>query len=252
MNMTTKLKTIKLEVFEKLDTTLSIARERLIQPSDTDYAILALEQTNGVGQQGKKWFSPKGNLALSIVLSTYTFCDIGELALIFATSVYKTIISLITEKASYNLKYKYPNDIYLYEKKLGGVLVEVHQNRMIASVGLNLAHAPEEFISMKDYMRQMSHNEISDKKISDQNPNATENNNTQNPPSNSSLETKHNETREKDSQEYKEYNNTYADPLKINPVEFFHLFWEQHQKDIDSIKKEGMDYVYNHWSKNLL
>lgn len=277
MNMNINLSEIKLEVFEKLDTTLTIARERLSQSTDqqsnTDYAILALEQTNGVGQQGKKWLSPKGNLALSMVLSTYTFCDIGELALIFATSVYKTIIPLITEKASYNLKYKYPNDIYLYEKKLGGVLVEVHQNRMIASIGLNLFYAPEEFISMKNYMSGMTHNNVSEKERFGQNSNINTNNHTENSSNDSSMKIQDIEGLDQNTQDThvthndQDYNIVRQNNImekndgiakidevtqNIDPVEFFYLFWKQHQKDIESIKKEGMDYVYNHWSKNLL
>ena len=137
---------MKLYIFDIIDSTIKKARDHL----NEHCAILAFEQEAGMGKQGSIWHSPKGNLYLSLVLDKYTFCKLEELALIFATSVFLTIELFLPQQYINQLKYKYPNDIYLYNKKISGVLVEVHGNKIIASMGVNLQTAPDPFISLKE------------------------------------------------------------------------------------------------------
>ncbi|GGO75328.1 bifunctional biotin--[acetyl-CoA-carboxylase] ligase/biotin operon repressor BirA [Bowmanella pacifica] len=104
-------------------------------------ACLAEAQTAGRGRQGRKWQSPFG---ASLYLSMYwTFSGgyqaIGGLSLMIGVAVVEALNRLGVE----GLQLKWPNDIYLDGKKLGGVLVEVEgqihdQSHCIVGVGLNI------------------------------------------------------------------------------------------------------------------
>lgn len=87
----------------------------------------AMEQTAGKGQRGNRWFSEKGmNLLFSIALKpdeitgphfqAYDQFSINETA----------ALSVIDFLASYgiNAKIKWPNDIYVSDRKICGMLIE--------------------------------------------------------------------------------------------------------------------------------
>lgn len=104
-------------------------------------ACLAEAQTAGRGRQGRKWQSPFG---ASLYLSMYWsfiggYQAIGGLSLVIGVAVVEALGKLGIE----GLQLKWPNDIYLEDKKLGGILVEVEgqindQSHCIIGIGLNV------------------------------------------------------------------------------------------------------------------
>ena len=99
-------------------------------------------QTAGRGRRGKVWQSPFGaNLYLSMLWrfdSGYQALD--GLSLVIGLAVTKTLEQLYGLSA----QLKWPNDIYVNNKKLGGVLVEVEGQfggacSTIIGIGLNVA-----------------------------------------------------------------------------------------------------------------
>jgi biotin-[acetyl-CoA-carboxylase] ligase BirA-like protein len=96
--------------------------------------VVADQQTGGRGRNGD-WISPLGNLYLSIVLPITL--DAKYLPLIVSYAIVHYY-----EQHSINLRVKWPNDIMLGKKKVGGILVEVvprkEQYSAIIGIGLNL------------------------------------------------------------------------------------------------------------------
>jgi len=102
--------------------------------------VSAKNQTSGKGQTGNKWLTEKDkNLTFSII--TYPKIKPKHafyLNIITALAVQKTLADL-----SIKTKVKWPNDILVDKKKIGGILIEnqingQHINQSIIGIGLNV------------------------------------------------------------------------------------------------------------------
>ena len=126
--------------FKSLDSTNEEAR-RHISDIDNLSVLSALEQTAGRGQRGNTWTSNAGeNLMFSIVLKSPVLMAEDHFALneIAALSVADFL-------STYGIKaqIKWPNDIYVDEKKICGILIEnSFRGKSISSsivgIGLNI------------------------------------------------------------------------------------------------------------------
>lgn len=99
-------------------------------------------QTKGRGRNGKTWFSPIGNnLYFSIYWEINKLKSILGLSLAIAVSLAESLKKLGIK----NIKIKWPNDIYLYKKKLAGILIETikknntKKTSIIIGIGINLS-----------------------------------------------------------------------------------------------------------------
>ena len=100
---------------------------------------LAEHQTNGRGRQTKKWVSPiASNIYLSLHVSVKVPANkIGGMSLIAGISIIEALQKLGVTKA----KIKWPNDIYLNDKKLAGILIEstkIEQDRVQLIIGMGI------------------------------------------------------------------------------------------------------------------
>ncbi|MDY0132100.1 MAG: biotin--[acetyl-CoA-carboxylase] ligase [Desulforegulaceae bacterium] len=102
-------------------------------------SLIAMSQNKGRGQYKKKWYSPKGNLSVSIHLPFIFNNQWSEnyLPLIFGNLLTEALsdFGIITQ-------IKWPNDIFFKGKKLGGILVEKKRNFYLAGIGMNLVSIP--------------------------------------------------------------------------------------------------------------
>ena len=126
----------------EVDSTNAYARELLIKfPTVVEgTTIVAGFQSSGTGQDGKIWESYKGqNLLLSIILHP-EFLNPDELFYLnisMALSVYDFIESLQIK----DCKIKWPNDIYVGNKKIAGLLIHndiEHKSVRNAIIGIGL------------------------------------------------------------------------------------------------------------------
>ena len=105
-------------------------------------ACMAESQSAGRGRRGRPWISPFGaNLYLS-VLRTYAMApeSLQALSLAVGVAVARALQSLGVQ----GVALKWPNDILLGGKKLGGVLLEMAGSgagpwRVVAGIGINVA-----------------------------------------------------------------------------------------------------------------
>lgn len=107
--------------FDSTDSTNKEAR-RQISSLDNLSVLSAMTQTDGRGQQGNSWSSAPGeNLTFSIVLKNpgLDICDQIALSALASLSVTDLLSSNGIEA-----KIKWPNDIYVGNKKICGILIE--------------------------------------------------------------------------------------------------------------------------------
>ena len=97
-------------------------------------------QTDGKGRRDNKWFStPEKSLTFSFILhSKLELEKMGLLPLLTGISIVRGIESATAIQTGL----KWPNDIMLNEKKMGGILIESKQTRnglrAVVGVGLNI------------------------------------------------------------------------------------------------------------------
>ncbi|MCV9387702.1 biotin--[acetyl-CoA-carboxylase] ligase [Reichenbachiella sp. ABR2-5] len=85
--------------------------------------VITEDQTAGKGQRGNSWHSEPGkNLTFSFIIKPHFVSLDRQFQL--HTIVSLGILDAIRKFTNEQLKVKWPNDIYLGEKKLGGILIE--------------------------------------------------------------------------------------------------------------------------------
>lgn len=111
--------------------------------------ILADEQTNGRGQRGAKWDSKAGeNLIFSMFIDTAILSVKDQFVL---TQIISVAVTNLISKFGIEANIKWPNDIYIKGKKIGGILIENQikgsfLNGSIVGIGLNINQI--EFINL--------------------------------------------------------------------------------------------------------
>jgi BirA family biotin operon repressor/biotin-[acetyl-CoA-carboxylase] ligase len=119
----------KLYYFDTISSTNDYAKTLLYEaPEGT--VILSDEQTDAHGRHGASWYSPVGGLWMSVLLNP----DAATLVSIAAGVAVCT--SLHTFGITPGLKW--PNDIMLNRKKIGGILTEIIDDTVIVGIGVNL------------------------------------------------------------------------------------------------------------------
>jgi BirA family transcriptional regulator, biotin operon repressor / biotin---[acetyl-CoA-carboxylase] ligase len=94
--------------------------------------VVADHQTAGRGRLERRWESPSGTaLLVSFVLTPNPLLSL-------AAGV------AAAEACGPDVRLKWPNDLLLHGKKLGGILVETTPDRAICGIGINLSWAPDE------------------------------------------------------------------------------------------------------------
>lgn len=98
-------------------------------------------QTHGRGKYGNYWISPFG---CNIYLSIYWILKNHINAYGISLAVGVIIAETLNKISKHNIKVKWPNDIYINNKKIAGILVEIikrNQNstHMVIGIGLNIS-----------------------------------------------------------------------------------------------------------------
>ncbi len=138
----------KIEVFDTLPSTQTVALNRLMSGPEEPGWILAKEQTKGVGRHGRQWIGTKGNLMASrYELMAMDVRQAPQLSFITALAIYEMLRPLIPETDA-ALRIKWPNDILYNGAKLCGILVQTEPSPkdghlgVVIGIGMNVSRAP--------------------------------------------------------------------------------------------------------------
>lgn len=141
-----------LDIFNKIGSTNDEAKKKLkfAMEFQQPFAIFAEKQYAGRGRSGKKWSSPAYcNIYLSFAWSSSLEAkQLEGLSLSTAVEISQSLAPILNE----SLKIKWPNDLFLSGKKVGGILVEtsLYKKRtgIVIGVGLNVLMTREEKASI--------------------------------------------------------------------------------------------------------
>lgn len=100
-------------------------------------------QTKGYGSRGNSWISEQGNLFISFALPREVLPSDLKLE---SSSIYFAMIlkQLLAQRGS-TVWIKWPNDFYVGDKKIGGVITNIAGDVLVCGIGLNLCCAPSGF-----------------------------------------------------------------------------------------------------------
>lgn len=111
--------------------------------------VIADRQTAGRGRSGRAWVSPAGNFHGTLILrDVFPLEKAAQLALVSGVGLHVAVTAAAGDLGQ-AFELKWPNDLLLGRRKLGGILVESSVARRdegalaVIGVGLNLAHHPQ-------------------------------------------------------------------------------------------------------------
>ena len=124
-----------IKYFESIDSTNTQSWNLLERESNHGMVVITKKQTGGRGRRGTKWFSEENkSLTFSIILLNDKISNKSLLSLISGLSVIKAI----KEISNLTCGLKWPNDIILDNKKLGGILIEANKKATVIGIGINV------------------------------------------------------------------------------------------------------------------
>ncbi len=133
-----------IERFAQLGSTNDYLKARAQSGAPEGTVIIAKEQTAGKGRLGRSWTSPQGGAWFSLLLRPpIPLEQAGCISVLIAVSLAKAL----REHWGIPVGVKWPNDLYVRDKKLGGILIELSSYSdkiewLIAGIGVNVNNEP--------------------------------------------------------------------------------------------------------------
>ena len=153
---------IPLHLFEILPSTNQTLWKFLAEGATLPTAVIAAQQTAGKGQWGRQWQSETGGLYLSLALAPnlqvthspqLTFCSAWGIATVLRSYGIPVLL-------------KWPNDLILLGRKLGGILTETRVQKgyitqAVVGVGINWCNnVPETGINLQSFCQEHSNSNV--------------------------------------------------------------------------------------------
>ncbi len=110
---------------------------------ETPFAVIADAQTDGIGSRENSWNSLEGNLFLSFAIELENLPK--DLKLESASIYFAYILKTVLNDFNSETWLKWPNDFYVKDKKIGGMITNIVDSVLICGVGLNLVTQPKGF-----------------------------------------------------------------------------------------------------------
>ena len=128
--------------YDRIGSTNDEARRLALEGAPHGTVVHADEQTSGRGRFSRRWFSPPGNLYVSIILRTDAPpARMLEMSFLAALAVADAVDALLPAHTRATLKW--PNDVLVRGGKIAGILLEQADDALILGIGLNVLHAPD-------------------------------------------------------------------------------------------------------------
>jgi BirA family biotin operon repressor/biotin-[acetyl-CoA-carboxylase] ligase len=129
--------------FDEVTSTNDVLREKAVAGAPEGSTVIAGTQTAGRGRRGKKWLSVPGKgVYLSLLLRPrWPATESPYIAFFAALAAARTL-----ERFNIGaVKLKWPNDLLVNGKKIGGVLIEPRIHRgllefIVVGIGINVTH----------------------------------------------------------------------------------------------------------------
>lgn len=135
-----------LRLFAQIESTNEVARS-LAQKGENGTVVLAETQSKGRGRLSRYWASPPGGIWMSLILRPkIPIAFAYQINMAVSAALCRAILTTLDLEAGI----KWPNDIIVGEKKVGGILMEVSSNGewldyAIVGLGINANIDPSSF-----------------------------------------------------------------------------------------------------------
>lgn len=106
-------------------------------------AIGADRQIRGIGSRGNLWLGGEGNLFFSFCVEEKHLPE--DLPIASISIYFSVLVKDVLERKGSKIWLKWPNDFYLDDKKIGGMISTKIAQNIVCSFGLNLVSNPSEF-----------------------------------------------------------------------------------------------------------
>ena len=156
-NLETRFIGQRILYYPRLPSTNDIAKRQAQQGAVEGTVVIADEQSAGKGRMQRTWLSPKGSIALSIILYP-SLAHLSSLIMVASLAVAHCIEQVTGLKS----QIKWPNDVLVNSKKVCGILIEsdVKGNSVdyaIIGVGINVNLRLSDFPEISSTATSLSH-----------------------------------------------------------------------------------------------
>jgi BirA family transcriptional regulator, biotin operon repressor / biotin---[acetyl-CoA-carboxylase] ligase len=134
--------------YDSVSSTQDVARDLLHQGAVAGTVVSAGDQTQGRGRHGRVWFQkPDAHVCMTVICPLVELSIAWQLSLLVGVAVAEGI-ALVSEARP---KVRFPNDIYLNGRKLGGILIETTPTDVkdwvtpLVGIGVNINISEHEF-----------------------------------------------------------------------------------------------------------
>ena len=107
------------------------------------FAVVANIQTDGVGSRDNSWTGLEGNLFLSFAISLEDLPE--DLKLESASIYFSYLLKDVLTNLNSSVWIKWPNDFYIDNAKIGGMITNIVGKTLLCGVGINLVNSPDSF-----------------------------------------------------------------------------------------------------------
>lgn len=135
--------------YQRLTSTMEVAHALVGEGAVEGTLVWALQQEQGRGRQGRAWVSPIGGAYVSLILRPQRLgAELPQLALVAGLAAAEALRDVACTYPSI----RWPNDLLVNNKKLGGILVEAKHGAVVIGVGINVgtdaSQLPSEAIAL--------------------------------------------------------------------------------------------------------
>ncbi|WQT12971.1 biotin--[acetyl-CoA-carboxylase] ligase [Helicobacter pylori] len=131
------MKQCEKRVFESLPSTQTYLLEKLKSNElKAPVLVLAKNQSAGIGSRGNIWESVESALTFSLALNA---SDLPKDLPMQASALYLGFLfKEVLKELGSQTWLKWPNDLYLGDQKIGGVLVNIYKGMRVCGIGVNM------------------------------------------------------------------------------------------------------------------
>lgn len=129
-------------IHDAVSSTQTDARLRVVS-TPRPFVVMSHLQTNGYGKFGRVWESYKGNFSATFAVDvSIEHYDFGKIPMLICIKLCELLAEFCHLEHAFMIKW--PNDILLNSKKVGGILIEKLDNTFLIGIGLNLKRSPKD------------------------------------------------------------------------------------------------------------
>jgi len=127
---------------DTVDSTQKYLKEKILTKElCAPVSVCADMQTDGIGSRNNVWISQKGNLFFSFAVAKESLPK--DLKIESASIYFSYLLKEVLVESGSKVWIKWPNDFYIEDKKIGGVITSLVNDTLVCGIGINLKKSPK-------------------------------------------------------------------------------------------------------------